>query len=106
MSWHFTVGNDGEVLQHYALNLITWHAGQEANLLYVGIECEGTAGHAIRGPQLEALAELVRWIARVDHWESYTRGITLFEHNEFMNTACPSGRIPWQELIRHVSAAP
>ena len=94
-SWHFTVLQDGRVLQHYPRSARTWHAGALANSLYVGIECEGVAGVDLTPSQLDALTNLLAWLAAEESWLAARRGVTLFEHNEFMSTACPSGRIPW-----------
>ncbi len=104
-SWHFTVAKEGQVFQHYALDIVTWHAGA-ANGLYTGIECEGVAGETVGGPQLDALTNLLLWIGDQEDWEAYARGVTLFEHNEFMATACPSGRIPWDRLISRLEGEP
>lgn len=99
VSWHFSVLKDGTVWQHYPLDRWTWHAGGVANARYVGIECEGVAGEPLERDQLFALVQLLHWIANKDGWTGYQRGTTLFEHNEFMATACPSGRIPWDTII-------
>lgn len=105
-SWHFTVAKAGTVFQHYELHDQCWHAGPRANPYYVGIECEGRAGEGLTELQLAALAALVRWIADQDGWPLFERGVSLFEHNEFMATSCPSGRIPWDLLIPMIEAAP
>jgi hypothetical protein len=104
-SWHFTVAQDGRLFQHYPLDVVTWHAGPKANPLYVGVEHEGVAGQPVAGPQLEASARLLRWISDVEGWGRFVRypadglAANLFEHNQFMATACPSGRIPWPALL-------
>jgi len=104
-SWHFSVAKDGRVFQHYLLNVWTWHAGP-ANDRYAGVECEGVAGEALTEAQLAALVGLLRWIAEQESWPGFVRGQTLFEHNEFMATACPSGRIPWDAVIARCRGAP
>ncbi|HEY4685590.1 MAG TPA: peptidoglycan recognition family protein [Dehalococcoidia bacterium] len=98
VSWHFFVTGHGQLFQHYPLEAVTWHAGLEANLRYVGIECEGVAGSPLGDSQLRALQALLLWLKATRGWPSLSRGVTLFEHNEFMATACPSGRIPWGDL--------
>ena len=97
-SWHLTVAKDGRYYQHYPLETITWHAGVDANPRYVGIECEGVAGEPLTPEQVETLRSILDWLQAVDAWPVRERGVTLWEHNEFMPTACPSGRIPWDEL--------
>ena len=97
-SWHFSVLKDGVVWQHYPREVITWHAGP-ANHSFVGIECEGVAGEPLTDPQLDALTNLIAWLDQEEAWPGFQRGLTLFEHNEFMSTSCPSDRIPWDALI-------
>jgi len=104
-SWHFTLCQDGRVFQHYPLEAITWHAGA-ANDDYVGIEHEGVAGQPLTPPQIEAGVNLLKWIALQDDWPAFERSVTLFEHNEFMATSCPSGRIPWDVLIGRLVGPP
>jgi N-acetyl-anhydromuramyl-L-alanine amidase AmpD len=101
-SWHFTTAKDGSFYQHYPLQAVPWHAGFEANIAYVGIECEGVAGEALTAPQFNALVRVLKWVREQEQWGAVARGETLFEHNEFMATACPSGRIPWDALIEAV----
>lgn len=98
-SWHFSVLTDGRVLQHYTTDTIAWHAGGNANPYHVGIEHEGLAGQPLTEAQFQASLDLVRWLARENGWPGLVRGLTLFEHNEFMATACPSNRIPWQAYM-------
>ena len=104
-SWHFTVCKSGELLQHYARDVQAWHAGAKANPFYVGIECEGVAGEALTPAQVGTVGEVLRWLEQEEGWPGMTRGETLFEHREFMSTACPSGRIPWPEVVRAAQPA-
>lgn len=97
-SWHFTVLKNGKVWQHYPLEGMCWHAGSKANYRYIGIEHEGKAGEALTSAQLAATIKLNAAIARVRGWTSVKYGVTGFEHNDFMATACPSGRIPWSTI--------
>lgn len=108
-SWHFSVLKNGEVAQHYPLEYITWHAGATANFFHVGVEHEGVAGEPLTEAQYQgtlaisrALRELCPNIVRVPP----SRQTNLREHNEFMATACPSGRIPWDRLIADLTLAP
>ncbi len=98
-SWHMTVCKDGRYFQHYPIETITWHAGVDANVRYVGVECEGKAGEPLTIPQALVLGGIIDWLELVDAWPARERHVTLFEHNEFMPTSCPSGRIPWDDLL-------
>ncbi len=97
-SWHFTVLKNGKVWQHYPLEAMCWHAGSKANYRYIGIEHEGKAGEALTSAQLAATIKLNAAIARNRGWISVRRGVTGFQHNDFMATSCPSGRIPWSTI--------
>lgn len=101
VSWHFTVSKDGSVKQHYPLTTITWHA-RDANLYYVGIEEEGIAGEPLTELQLHATVHLIHWISVQTGWDDVRWGDQLREHNEFVATACPSGRIPWDVIEEKV----
>lgn len=92
-SWHFSVYRDGRVQQHYVMSTVTWHAGP-ANFDMVGIEHEGFAGEPLTTKQLAASIKLVKWIGEQAGWKPSTD--TLHAHSEYMSTACPSGRIPWE----------
>lgn len=95
-SWHFSVLKDGRVIQHYPTTDACWHAGGPvANNKFIGIEHEGRKGEPLTPEQLASSVGLVRWIAQEEGWVM-ARHSTMFEHNEVYNTACPSGRIPWE----------
>lgn len=97
-SWHFTIDQDGQIYQHYSLTQITWHAGPVANRDYIGIEHTGIAGEPLTGSQLQSLVHLLLACHDALNWGPLAKDSTLFEHNHFMATACPSGRIPWPTL--------
>jgi N-acetyl-anhydromuramyl-L-alanine amidase AmpD len=98
-SWHFSVLKDGRVIQHYPTTSACWHAGgPAANNKFIGIEHEGRVGEALTPEQLASSVGLVRWIAQEEGW-LMARHTTMFEHNEVYNTACPSGRIPWEAYV-------
>ena len=95
-SWHFSVLQDGTVWQHYDTLEVAWHA-QGANATCVGIEHEGgyqPADEPLTPAQLAASVKLVRWLAQ-EHGFGLVRKQTLWEHNDWWQTSCPSGRIPW-----------
>jgi len=110
-SWHFSNPKVGPLEQHYAISRITWHGGSlGANRRYVGIEHEGVAGEPLTASQIENDVALLGWLAEndVQPWSGLIRLDTLWEHNEMTRygskaTACPSGRIPWQEVIDMVT---
>lgn len=97
LSWHFSVMMDGLVQQHYPAEVMTWHARTPANYRYVGIECEGNG--PLTRIQLDELVELLRWLSTVEQWPVIARSVTLWEHNQFVATLCPSGRIPWPGIL-------
>lgn len=108
-SWHFTGRYDGVIEQHYPIDVRTWH-GQGAGAFTVGVEAEGgyqPENEAFTPEQLQSLIELFRWIAEVRNFV-LARDVgqrTLFEHNEFYNKPCPSGRYPWEKFTM-VNAGP
>lgn len=102
VSWHFSVLQDGRVYQHYPLPAVCWHGGSPyPNERFAGIECEGTAGQPVAGGQFEALVTLLKWISEQEQWLGFAfgRDCVLSEHNMYFPTACPSGRIPWLDIL-------
>jgi len=95
----------GGTYQFYPLSAVTWHGGCVfANAHFVGVEHEGRAGEPLTRAQVASLAEFTAWLAEQEDWPSIERRATLREHREMAEygaapTACPSGRIPWQEVI-------
>ena len=100
-SWQFT--NDDDLYQHYDIDDVCWHAGYEANRTCVGVENTGTGPLTER--QYENLLRLHRWLREQDVLTVCERRVDLWEHNEFMATDCPSGRIPWERLIADLEEA-
>ena len=99
-SWHFSVTKAGTVYQHYRVDEITWHAGSPRwNQALIGIEHEGGApgneSEPLTPAQRDASVALVRWLSQQCGFP-LVRRVGLWEHNELYQTACPSGRIPWQ----------
>lgn len=110
-SWHLSNLMDGRVFQHYPFTARCHHA-TAANQSYVGVENEGYA------PKEKSLNEIqvsnaVRFIKEISEWKGWIPkrpvsptdiSYTLWEHNEVIriggtSTACPSGRIPWQDIL-------
>jgi len=121
-SWHFTVGYD-RVEQHHPCNVNCWHGadtdddgGVRANIDLEGIEHLGIAGEPLTPWQIGATVDLNRWLGaqydrhtfrRFDGFDPDEPGVWLMcEHNEVSNTytACPSGRIPWPEVMGRLNA--
>jgi len=104
-SWHFSVLQNGTVYQHYPLETIAWHAGFMADLAYIGVEHEGgplgpRVSQLLTKPQYQSTLRLTRELRRLlPHLGPPSRETNLREHKEFMATACPSERIPWDRLI-------
>ena len=99
-SWHYSIAKDGTIYRHYPDKAVTWHAGTARyNGIYIGIEHEGggpgNESEPLTLPQREASVALVRSLA-LEHAFPLVREIGLREHNELSQTACPSGRIPWE----------
>ena len=114
-SWHLSILYDGQVIQHYPLTVSCWASGSYyPNTNFIAAENEGgPPGHEsepLRAGQVEEnrqiIAELVAWKGwrprRPTGPDDMTA--TLYEHNECTRfgsapTACPSGRIPWDNLM-------
>ncbi len=107
-SWHFSVLKDGTIYQHYPIDRVAWHAGTvDANGKYIGIEHEGGAAPNYSEPltpaQYRSTLGLTLWLMKACSWPEFRVGVQGMEHNWLYPTACPSGRIPWSDLIRDIS---
>jgi hypothetical protein len=114
-SWHLTNIFDGRVYQHYPFTARTWHA-TAGNQEYVGVENEGDY------PKEPTLTEAqirssTRFIKEISDWKGWVPSRTgnatqtLWEHGEVpwlggSGTSCPSGRIPWDEILRRLQGGP
>ena len=109
-SWPLTNPKVGKMLQHYPLGKLCWHA-RGGNDWSLGVENEGRAGQPLTESQVQNLADFSAWLVEEGWLPALARGEsglkTLWEHNEVgaqasppYVTACPSGRIPWAEIIR------
>ncbi|KPJ50151.1 MAG: hypothetical protein AMJ38_02195 [Dehalococcoidia bacterium DG_22] len=103
-SWHFT-NDDSGLYQHYDIRDITWHAGMKANKICVGVENTGAKNEPLTSKQFSQLVDLTRWLKEQGVLTVLERRGDLWEHNEWMNTDCPSGRIPWAEIVQAVKEA-
>jgi len=115
-SWHFSIGYDGVVYQHYPLEAITWHCGVAGdrsldtsligNATLIGEEHEGGGpnhpGEPLTGVQERASIALSRAIREIcPHVGAAPPALrqNLWEHNWLSQTSCPSGRIPWDRIL-------
>lgn len=123
LSWHLSNCIDGELHQHYPLNVQCWHASA-ANPFAIGMENEGVGDPQLGRPEPtlspEQTDNAVRVIAELSAWRGWTprRPVsatdtqhTLWEHNEVTRvggsgTACPSGRIPWDTILSRLAPQP
>lgn len=97
-SWQFT-NDDSALYQHYPISDVCWHAGFEANKRCVGVENTGRKSEPLTGAQYNHLVQLHLWLKEQGVLTVCERRVDLWEHNEWMATDCPSGRIPWDRLI-------
>lgn len=97
VSWQFT-NDDSGLYQHYEIEDVCWHAGFQANKRCVGVESTGK-DEPLTERQYQHLVGLHRWLRERGVLTVCERRVDLWEHNEWRNTDCPSGRIPWARLI-------
>ncbi len=107
VSWTGTFPAVGGVIQHYPLSAVCWHGGSPyPNTRWAGWEFEGRAGEPITPAQLAAAVAVFGWQAEQEEWPEVRLAKdtgTLHEHNWYYPTACPSGRIPWEEIISRMA---
>lgn len=115
-SWHLSNMMDGRVFQHYPFTARCHHA-TAANQEYVGVENEGDYPKELSLNEVQ-IQNAVRFTRDISAWKGWVprRPIgsmdvahTLWEHNEVVriggtSTSCPSGRIPWTEILRRLGA--
>lgn len=108
-SWHFSVGYLGQMIQHYPLSAMTWAAGGYANRRWVNIECEGRVGEPLTPAQVDAVVDIISWMDSVEQWGRFVLEKdtgTMHEHRWYMQTLCPSNRVPWPEIIGRLTIKP
>ncbi|HXH05356.1 MAG TPA: peptidoglycan recognition family protein [Vicinamibacterales bacterium] len=116
-SWHFTNLYDGRLWQHYPVSARCWHVGGASfpNNSLVSIEHEGIAGERLTEAQIATSVRVLRDLMAYGGWQPrrpespFDRTATLYEHRECTRfgagaSACPSGRIPWDEILRRLQA--
>lgn len=103
-SWTFSNLKDGRLLQHYPIYAQAWASGSTfPNNNFVPMEHEGKAGQVLTPAQVKTTAAVIAELAKAGGWKP-ERGVTLWEHRECTRwgsspTACPSNRIPWDEVL-------
>jgi hypothetical protein len=125
VSTHGWIPYGGDCLQHYPLSASCWASGsREANTRGVAFEIEGGApGNesepltaAQRAALRRILEDIAAWKGETNaYWRRPVSGrdkdATLYEHRECVRfgsgpTACPSDRIPWDELLADLGGTP
>jgi hypothetical protein len=120
-NWHFTVDDaTGLVYQHYEVEANCWHGndtdpddGVSANIDFVGIEHtrpNARVASKLTEAGISATVALNQWLAEVCGFSLIVRfpdqvgAWALADHNQVGNTptACPSGRIPFDEILRRL----
>jgi hypothetical protein len=108
VSWHFSVPKRGDSFyQHYPVYKITWaNGGPIANRRYPSIEHEGMVGEPLTEHQVECDVAIVTWLFDNDvlPWPGFILEDTIWLHSQMTRfgsapTACPSNRVPLQEVI-------
>lgn len=105
-SWTFTALKDGRRWQHYPITAQCWHSGNAyGNNNLVSIEFEGVAGQALTEAQIESAVYFIREVSTHRGWIPVRNPTfhNLYEHNELSGTSCPSGRIPWTEILHRLN---
>jgi len=113
-SWHFSLPKSGpvRVYQHYELEDVCWHCGLPGdmrhdtsligNITLIGEEHEGRLSEPLTDWQLQNTILLSRELrARCPAMGRRPAALrtNLWEHTWLSATACPSGRIPWANII-------
>lgn len=113
-SWHFTNLYDGRLWQHYSIFAQCWASGAAMpNNNWPAMEHEGIAGEALTEAQVATTTRVIRDLSALKGWppkrpvSSADISARLWEHREMVRfgadaTACPSGRIPWTEILRRL----
>lgn len=121
------VGYDGRFVQFYPVTASPWANGSHlANRSFLGFENEGgvdkpaTVHELLTEEQIAADVRILNDLAEYkgvdgNYWYGpFTETDTdahLYEHNQMVRfggspTACPSGRIPWNEIQRRLHVVP
>lgn len=109
------IGYDGRFVQFYPVTASPWANGShDTNRRFLGFEHEGgvdtpaTVSEPLTDAQVAVDVRILKDLAAykgvgVDYWK---RPSTLVEHREIFPTACPSGRIRWDDILAGLTPAP
>lgn len=111
------VAYDGRLVQFYPITASPWaNGGHVPNRLLLGFEHEGGANpynEPLTEAQIATDVRILQDLAK--DWRRPTsptdKDASLYEHNEMTRwgaapTACPSGRIPWDEILQRLAPPP
>jgi hypothetical protein len=114
-SWTMTLFYDGRVEQHYPIGTSCWtHGSRYPNTHFDGCEVEGgppgNEAEPLRPAQFQSGVRIIADVSRAKVWtprrpiSPIDGSASCYLHSECVRwgslaTACPSGRIPWPELI-------
>lgn len=113
-SWGATNLKDGRLVQHYSVWEQTWTSGSDyPNNNFFAFENEGGAGEPLTDAQTANTVRICRELGSAQGWtlrrpvDAQDKTATAYEHNECRRfgsapTACPSGRVPWGEIMRQL----
>lgn len=113
-SWGASNLKDGQLIQHYPIYVQTWTSGAGyPNNNFFSNETEGVAGEPLTDGQVANIVRQIRELSELRNWvperpsNAQDVGATLYEHRECVRwgaepTACPSGRIPWERILREL----
>lgn len=120
-SVHGAIGYNGRTIQFYPFTACCWASGERVpNSRFIAFENEGgrnipsQVNEVLTEEQIQANVRIIkdlsanRWTPRRPVNPS-DKTATLYEHREMIRwgadaTACPSGRIPWDEILRRLAA--
>ena len=104
-SWNLYNPRSGPLIEHYALNAITWHAGSRASWGTIGMETEGFWYEPFTPSQEYNVVEFLSWAADNFDWGVLALESNVFEHKFWKpTTACPSDRYVWEVLLPAANA--
>ena len=107
-SWTFSVPKYGDSFyQHYPIYKVTWaNGGLGANRRFFSMEHEGYAGEPLTEHQVECDVSILTWAFDNDvlPWPGFILEDTIWLHSQMTRfgsapTACPSNRVPVEEVI-------
>lgn len=113
-TWHVSNLFDGHFVQHFPVFARTWH-GTVFNQACLGIENEGV-NEPLTEHQINNLVKASLDVAAITGYKAFDRltgfddpaKFLLIEHKQAViyggsATACPSGRIPWAEILKRLA---